>query len=239
VPRLYASIPHLPGSRAAADKVLSAAQARRCLDASAARGDETVIVQEKLDGSCVAVVRGEGGRLEARGREGRLAAESPNEGRRLFAAWLRENEARLEGVVRDDEVLVGEWLALVHGTRYELAHEPFVPFDLLRREKGYPVRTPARELEARLADAGLPTPAVIHRGPPLPIDDAARLLGERGRHGALDPAEGVVYRVEKICRGRPVVVLVAKWVRPGKVDGAYLPESSGREALYHYRPNRT
>jgi len=33
-----------------------------------------------------------------------------------------------------------------------------------------------------------------------------------------------------------VVVLVAKWVRPDKVDGSYLPENSGREALYHRGP---
>jgi len=227
--RLYGSIPHLPGSRAAADKTVSPSQARRCLDESAARDDEVVIVQEKLDGSCVGIVR-EDGKLVARGREGRLASESRNEGRRMFAAWVAENESRLESAVREGEVLVGEWLALVHGTRYALTHELFAPFDLVRgptRE-----RATSAELSERIAATGLVMPATVHRGAPIAIDAACMLLGEQGRHGAIDPPEGLVYRVEKAGR----VVLVAKWVRLNKVDGSYLPENSGREALYHRGP---
>lgn len=74
----------------------------------------------------------EGGRLVVRGREGLLAAESRNDARRMFAAWVVENESRLEPAVRAGEPLVGEWLALVHGTRYALTHELFVSFDLVR-----------------------------------------------------------------------------------------------------------
>jgi len=229
VRRLYGSIPHLPGSRAASDRTLSPGAARRCIDPSAARPGDEVIVQEKLDGSCVAIVKGETGRLEARGREGRLASESGNEGRRMFAAWLAENEARLDGLLGGGEVLVGEWLALVHGTRYELTHELFVPFDLVRGPGR--ARAPLDELTARLAPTGLPAPAIVHRGAPIPIDVSCTLLGERGQHGAIDPPEGLVYRVERA----GAVVLIAKWVRPGKVDGSYLPENSGRDALYHQR----
>jgi hypothetical protein len=232
VRRLYGSIPHLPGSRAASDRTLSPTVARRCLDPSAARPGDEVIVQEKLDGSCVAVVRTEDGRLEARGREGRLAAESGNEGRRMFAAWLAAHEASLDGLLADGEVLVGEWLALVHGTRYELAHDLFVPFDLVRGPER--IRATVDELAARLAPTGLPSPAVVHRGAPLSIAAARTLLGERGQHGAIDPPEGLVYRVERA----GAVVLVAKWVRPDKVDGSYLPESTGQEALYHQGPRR-
>jgi hypothetical protein len=225
--RLYGSIPHLPGSRAASDRTLSPGVARRCLEPSAARVGDEVIVQEKLDGSCVAVLKGPSGRIEARGREGRPAAESGNEGRRMFAAWVAENEARFEGVLAEGEVLVGEWLALVHGTRYQLAHELFVPFDLVRGPAR--VRATVDELAARLAPTGLSSPAVVHRGGPIAIDAACTLLGDRGKHGAIDPPEGLVYRVERA----GVVVLIAKWVRPDKVDGSYLPENSGRDALYH------
>lgn len=240
MPRLYGSIPHLPGSRAAEDRVLPPSDARRCLDPSHGNDRETVVVQEKLDGSCVALVRGEGGRLEARGREGRLASESPNEGRRRFARWVLANEDRLAPLVGPGEILVGEWLALVHGTRYALPHEPFVVLDLLRpASRAAPamrVRAPAAELAARLAGSGLPVPATIHRGAPLPVAEAAALLGPHGRHGAIDPPEGLVYRVERACPDGPRVVLVAKWVRPGKVDGAYLPENTGGAALYHDDP---
>jgi RNA ligase len=223
--RLYGSIPHLPGSRVAADKTISAAQARRCL--SAGREGDEVLVQEKLDGSCVAIVRANG-RLEARGREGGLAAESRNDARRMFAAWVAENEARIDPVVGEGEVLVGEWLALVHGTRYELTHEPFVVFDLLRDRE----RLTVDALASRLMPAGLCMPAIVHRGAPITIDAACMLLGQHGRHGALDPPEGLVYRVEHAER----VALVAKWVRPDKIDGAYLPENTGRDALYHWSP---
>lgn len=183
-----------------------------------------MIVQEKLDGSCVAVVREAGG-LVARGREGRLAAESKNDGRRMFAEWVAANAERLDPLVREGETLVGEWLALVHGTHYELAHELFVPFDLLRARE----RVPVDELACRLEGSALTMPAIIHRGGPIAIDAACTLLGDRGKHGAIDPPEGLVYRVER--RGK--VVVVAKWVRPDKVDGCYLPENSGKEARYH------
>jgi len=184
VRRLYGSIPHLPGSRAASDRTLSPAVARRCLDAAAARPGEEIIVQEKLDGSCVAIVRGESGRLEARGREGRLAAESGNEGRRMFAAWVAENEARFAGLLAEGEVLVGEWLALVHGTRYELGHELFVPFDLVRGPER--VRASVDELSARLAPSGLPAllqidlgqgDELVHAPVPVSIDGAPEVLG--------------------------------------------------------------
>ncbi|CAN5924590.1 RNA ligase family protein [soil metagenome] len=227
--RLSGSIPHLPGSRVAADRTVTATQARRCLDPLAARASEAVVVQEKLDGSCVAVVRNARGEIEARGREGALAAESRNDARRMFAVWVDDHRARLEAVVREGETLVGEWLALVHGTRYELAHEPFVAFDLLRPDRQ---RVTVDVLAARLAPSGLTMPGIVHRGGPLGIDAACTLLGERGLHGAIDPPEGLVYRVE---RGGEVV-LIAKWVRPTKIDGCLLPENTGREALYHWRP---
>jgi hypothetical protein len=154
----------------------------------------------------------------------------------MFAAWLDANRARFDGVLAEGEVLAGEWLALVHGTRYALHHEPFVAFDLLGPDRA---RAPRDELAARVARAAVILPAVLHRGGPLAIQEAEARLGPHGRHGALDPAEGVVYRVETAPtdegEGRRVVV-VAKWVRPGKIDGAYLPENTGKEALYHWRP---
>jgi len=191
---------------------------------------ETVVVQEKLDGSCVVVMRGADGGIEARGREGGLARESRNDARRMFADWVIANRERFEAVLRDHgEMLVGEWLALVHGTRYQLAHEPFVAFDLIGEGKR---RVTVAALADRVRGAGFTTPAVVHRGAPIAIDVACTLLGERGRHGALEAPEGLVYRVE---RGEDVV-LVAKWVRPDKVDGRYLPENTGQDALYHWSP---
>ncbi|MBX3228274.1 MAG: hypothetical protein KIT84_26370 [Labilithrix sp.] len=223
---VYPSIPHLPGSRCAEDRTVPPGVARRCVDPGGAVAGAEVIVQEKLDGSCVAVARRDG-ELVALGREGRPCAESGNEARRWFAAWVASERARFEPLVREGEVLAGEWLALVHGTRYALDHEPFVPFDLFVDRK----RVPVDVLTARLAGAGLEMPRVVHRGAPIAIADAVAKLG-RGLHGAIDPPEGLVYRVEL----RFDVLHVAKWVRPSKVDGSLLPENSGAPALYHWRP---
>lgn len=151
-----------------------------------------------------------------------------NEARRWFAAWVAEHRTRF-GFVGEGEVLAGEWLALVHGTRYRLSHEPFVPFDLIQDGRRALVDT----LAERLAGSGLSSPRLVHRGGPLSIDDALGKLGERGLHGAIDPPEGLVYRVE---RGGEVLH-VAKWVRPSKVDGSLLPENSGAPALYHWKPS--
>jgi hypothetical protein len=55
------------------------------------------------------------------------------------------------------------------------------------------------------------------------------LLGERGHHGAIDPAEGVVYRIE---RGGKVIGL-AKHVRAGKLDGCYLADETGGDHVWN------
>jgi len=227
MPPVYPSIPHLPGSRCATDRTVSFGVARRCTDPASALAGSEVLVQEKLDGSCVAVTR-RAGDLLALGREGRPCAESGNEARRWFAAWVAAAPGRFD-FVAEGEMLAGEWLALVHGTRYALDHEPFVPFDLLIGR----TRIGVDALAARLAGSGLTMPRVVHRGAPLPIDEAVAKLG-RGLHGAIDLPEGLVYRLE-LTKTRDVHT-VAKWVRPAKVDGSLLPENSGAAALYHWKP---
>jgi hypothetical protein len=218
--RAYGSIPHLPGSRTGpADKHAGAALLRRCtVDANGALGT----VQEKLDGSCVAVVRDADG-VRAVGREGRLASASRNPGRRMFARWVAAHEARFEALLAVGERAVGEWLALVHSTPYDLRHEPFVLFDLMRHDR----RARAAEVEARGAAHGFVTPHTIHRGGALAIDVALARLG-MGGHGARVPPEGVVYRVEG------GTIQVAKLVRAGKVDGRLLPENTGEPAQWNY-----
>jgi hypothetical protein len=54
-------------------------------------------------------------------------------------------------------------------------------------------------------------------------------LGPFGAHGAIDPVEGLVWRLER----SGLVVGRAKYVRAGKVDGALLPENSGQDAIWN------
>jgi hypothetical protein len=213
------------------DSHVTEGQARLCTARTRDRHDR-VIVQEKLDGSCVCVAR-MGGEILALGREGDLAAQSASEARRLWAHWVEEQAARFLDLLADGERLAGEWLALAHSTRYALAHEPFVAFDLLRGA----TRAPWSELRARAGRAGLTTPFLLHEGGALPVEEALARLGERGHHGALDPVEGAVWRLERSLPGGEVRVdLVAKFVRPGKIDGAYLPENSGKSPVWNWPP---
>ena len=53
-----------------------------------------------------------------------------------------------------------------------------------------------------------------------------------GGHGAVEPPEGAVWRVERAGR----VVGMAKYVRGDKVDGSLLPENSGRDAIWNWKP---
>jgi hypothetical protein len=230
--RAYGSIGHLPGSRVGpSDRHVTEGQARLCTVRVRDRHDR-VIVQEKLDGSCVSVAR-VGDAILALGREGDLAARSPNDARRMWARWVGEQEARFLAVLADGERLAGEWLALAHSTRYVLSHEPFVVFDLLRG----PVRAPWSELRARADRAGLTTPWVVHEGGAIAVEEALSRLGEHGHHGAIDPVEGAIWRLERdLPGGETRVDLVAKFVRPGKIDGAFLPETTGKAAVWNWLP---
>lgn len=223
--RAYGSIPHLPGSRMGpADHHCHEGQARIATEKARDRHDR-IIVQEKVDGSCVAVAKVDG-QILALGRAGYLAETSPFEQHHHFAQWVRVNAHRLHGVLSEGQRLVGEWLAQAHGTRYDLPHDPFVAFDLMEGTKryGHDVTSVAAGL------AKLPIPHVLHDGPPLSVEDACELLGEHGHHGALDPVEGAVWRVER----KGEVDFLVKWVRPDKVDGCYLPELTGGEPVWNW-----
>jgi hypothetical protein len=225
-PKAYGSIPHLPGSRTGpADRHVPLGLARRMTERTASK-HERVVVQEKLDGSCVAALR-VGGAVVALGRDGSLAAGSAFLGRRVFAAWVAQEAGRFLDVLADGERLVGEWLAVAHGTRYALPHEPFVAFDLMRGAE----RLTYASLQARVARAGFVTPHTLSVGGAVSVSEALEKLGQGG-HGAQDEVEGLVWRLES--QGQ--VKALAKFVRAGKQDGALLPEHTGQGLVWNWKP---
>lgn len=178
--------------------------------------------------SCCAVANIDG-RLHALGRAGWPAETSRYEQHRLFAGWVLAHEHRFRRVLREGERLVGEWLAQAHGTRYDLRGDwpPFAAFDIMRGHD----RLPFAEFRERLGGLFL-RPHLLHAGPSaLPVDEALRLHSQQRWPG--EDTEGVVYRVERDGR----VDFLAKWVKPDKVDGRYLPELSGQPAVWNWRPN--
>ncbi len=224
---LYPKIPHLPGSRTGkADRHVGRIRGES-LTLKATEGAR-ILVEEKLDGTCVVVVR-EGTTVLAHGRDGRPAHASRNLGRRLFAQWVQERHEQFLALLEDGEHACGEWLPLAHGTRYGLAHEPFVLFDLVRFGKAV-----CRDwLVEKATRTGFTTPCILHKGDALPTALALELLGERGHHGA-DAAEGVVYREEWPDEG--ACSFVAKLVRMDKIDGLYLADHTGQGHLFNTWP---
>lgn len=237
--KTYGSIPHLPGSRRGPkDHGCHEGQARIATVKIRNKNDE-VIVQEKLDGSNVGCAR-INGRIYPLGRAGYLAETSPYEQHHYFAKWAHANAERFLAVLNDDERLVGEWLMQAHGTKYELDHEPFVAFDLMIGSKRLPYDDFMNEVWAFI------TPHEIHRGGALSIEAAMAKLnadGYYGFHGATEPVEGAVWRVEHDKptgkRGEKVRVVnfLTKYVRPDKVDGKYLPEITEKDPVWNWRPD--
>lgn len=223
--KAYGHIPHLPGSRLGpGDHCCHDGQARICTEKVRDKHD-VIIVTEKLDGSNVCVAR-INGQCYALTRSGYLAMSSPYRQHHMFARWVYSNYERFLAVLEDGERLVGEWLAQAHATRYEIEAEPFVAFDLMKGKE----RLVTEDVITRLALGEFIYPYIIHTGGPISIKDAMQKLG-KGYHGAIDPVEGAVWRVERCGK----VDFLAKYVVPGKVDGRYLPEVSGNEAVWNWR----
>ena len=226
----YGSIPHLPGSRLGpGEHTVHAGQARIATVAVRDKYD-TVIVQEKLDGSNVAVLLKDGHLLPIT-RAGYLAITSPWEQHRYFYEFVTNQASRFRAVLQEGERLVGEWLMQAHSTRYEIDHTStldmvFRPFDLMRDHQ----RTPYFEFQRRIAPGRFVSPQVVSFGPPHSTAWAMAKLDERPGNShirALDPVEGAVWRIERDVRKkdgsiRHEVDFLVKYVRPDKVDGVYL-----------------
>lgn len=224
--KAYGSIPHLPGSRLGpADHHCHVGQAT-IATVKARDKHDIIIVQEKLDGSNVAVARVNGG-LHILTRAGYPAISSPYEQHHKFAEWAYDNIERFGELLKDGERICGEWLAQAHGTRYELWHEPFVAFDIISNEK----RLPYLQFEKRIKEYGFTKPQQLNFGGPVSIEYGMSLLGRYGHHGALDEVEGLIYRVER----KGEVDFLTKYVRSDKQDGKYLPEYNNDQITWNIK----
>jgi hypothetical protein len=257
--KAYGSIPHLPGSRRGpGDHGLSDQQAAICLEKP--RKGDVIHVQEKLDGSCCSVFyQRETNTLLSLVRAGYPAETSPFRMHHLFAEWVYENTARFMKLLKPGERAIGEWLIQAHGTRYKLPHEPFVLFDIITgpAKRGAVPRLVLSELMRRNellnnAEPGQSSKHMTQFVMPrliwstmslwpeegsMSIDEAMKRIDDpryAGFHGAIDPIEGAVWRVE----ANGVVDFLAKYVRPDKKDGSYLPVETKAAEVWNENPWR-
>jgi len=224
--KAYGSIAHLPGSRTGrTDKYVTPGQARIATH-KARDSHDRIIVQEKLDGSCVAVYRDKEDAFYPLTRNGNLCNRSQFIHHHLFKDWCDMHLSRFKQVLEPGERLVGEWLALAHGTRYYpervLGWEPFVAFDIMRGTR----RLPYSEFAARVEEV-FHTPPLVHQGGPFSIEAARKLHSESGYGG--EHVEGYIWRVERneYAKNGPYVDYLCKWVDDAFEPGILLPELSG------------
>lgn len=215
--KAYGSIGHLPMSRLGpGDWHVHEGQARICCD-KPRRGDR-IVVTEKLDGACMSVANIDG-EIVALSRAGFRASDALYEHLKAFGPYVERRRSIFADLLKPGERVVGEWLAMAHGTIYDATHpcfSPFIAFDLFRDGK----RILRDEFAERCAVAELRTAHLIHdSAEPISIENALALVGKYGQHGSTEPVEGAVWRVER--EGR--VDFLAKYVRPDKIDGKYLP----------------
>jgi len=223
--RAYGSIPHLPGSRLGpGDYCINKGQARIATEKPRDKHD-LIIVQEKLDGSNVAVVKVEG-EIYALTRAGYSAETSPYVQHHFFAKWVEQNEGRFARLLYEGERLSGEWLAMAHGTQYNLPHEPFVAFDLFTSSNE---RVPYKKFEAAVKDYDFIIPKLLHIGNnSFSVEQMKEAITTSG-HGAIDEVEGAVWRVER----KEKVDFLCKYVHHNKQDGKYFAEHTGKGNLWN------
>jgi hypothetical protein len=233
--KIYGSIPHLPTSRLGpSDKQANPGHVRIATEKRRDQHD-LIIVQEKLDGSNVGVAKLRDGTLVPLTRSGYEATSSPYRQHQYWAVWVWEKSERFDSLLVPGEWCVGEWCIQAHSTRYAFEREPFFLFDIFRKER--------RILHAELCTRNntisipfeVPRAYGLPDGGPVSIELALSWLEKEpyGVHGALDPIEGFVWRIER----KGEVDFLTKYVRSDKVDGLYLPETSvstNTEPLYNY-----
>lgn len=226
----YGSIGHLPNSRLGpADHSLQEAQSK-ILTSTPRDHKDLVIVQEKLDGANVGILRIDG-ELVCLTRKGHRCIDSPMEQFQMFAKFVRENKYQFY-FIEEGERLCGEWIAMAHGTRYLIENDwPFVAFDLMKGSE----RETYINFRARIGNK-VPVAHLLHIGQPISVKKIEKLIDVRkghtyGYHGSLEPVEGAVWRVER--EGR--VDFLGKYVRHFKEDGKYFNEDHSK-LIWNWKP---
>jgi hypothetical protein len=192
------------------------------------RRDDYIWVTEKLDGCNTSVLKKDGDILALQ-KNGFLADASQSSQINYWSVWVAENRDRFDALLKEGELVVGEWCIQAHGTTYCFSDEPFFVLDIFSNNK----RILYYELRQRLSSLRKPfeTPEILFHGKnPVSVDDFLDYLevNYRGHHGALEAIEGAVWRIENKNR---FDFLIA-YVSPEKSPGCYLPHLRGRDETY-------
>lgn len=229
--KCYGSIPHLRTSKFGRDDHGVDIGEERLFVEKLVDKFDTIVVTEKMDGSCVGVLKQNGDIIPII-RAGYRAENSKWKHHKQFYKWAIEKYENFDSILEEGEWVVGEWCGLAHGTLYKFEKniEPFFIFDLFNTSIPN-ARLLYRDLFKRLEDTCFNTVPLLYIGNrSFSIHAAMKRLGQFGKHNA-DLSEGAVWRRED---GKKCISL-AKYVRPEKEIGRYLPEVSGEDEIWLWR----
>lgn len=165
----YPRTPHIEGSRLQpGDEDLS----QRSFSEIAGRH---VVIEEKIDGANTAVSFNPGGDLLLQSRGHYLTGGYRERHYNLFKQWATIQRDLLYSALGSRYVMYGEWLYAKHSIYYDALPHYFMEFDILDRQTGRFLDTPAR----RAITGALPvcSAAVLAEGAFERMDDVLQYLG--------------------------------------------------------------
>lgn len=210
----YPRTPHVFGSRGTDDdKHLSDGESARFI------ADESLIIEEKLDGTNVGIHFAPSGELFLQCR-GHLIGEGMHPQYDLFKQWASVKRHILWERLQDRFILFGEWLYARHSIHYRALTHYFFEFDIFDKAQNRFL-----DLQQRLAlldGTAIQTVPVVHQGPIARVE-LARLIGPSRFHASFDnPSTG---RTDNLMEGlylrteaSGMVTGRAKFVRPEFVE---------------------
>jgi hypothetical protein len=152
----YPRTPHLFGSKGTDDdKHLNEAESTRFI------ADESLIVEEKIDGTNVGIHFASDGKMVLQCR-GHLITQGMHPQYDLFKQWTAVKRSRIEERLEDRFILFGEWLYARHSVHYRQLPHYFFEFDIYDKDEDAFL-----SLEQRLTlidGTGIETVPVLHRG---------------------------------------------------------------------------
>jgi len=210
----YPRTPHLFGSRGTDDdKHLGEAESLAFIQ------DESLIVEEKIDGTNVGIHFSDEGQLVLQCR-GHLITEGMHPQYDLFKQWAAVKRHELEARLTSRYLLFGEWVYARHSVAYRKLPHYFFEFDIFDKQTGVFLDLTTRT--QILTGSGIHTVPVIHQGPAT-RKQLTQLIGpsrfdshfDNPLSGQADNLmEGVYLRTE--AKGK--VTGRAKFVRPEFVE---------------------
>lgn len=164
----YPRTPHLFGSRGTDDdKHLGEVESKAFI------ADESLIIEEKIDGTNVGIHFSEAGELVLQCR-GHLITEGMHPQYDLFKQWASVKRRVLENTLGSRFIVFGEWVYARHSIFYRKLTHYFFEFDIYDKE-----RAEFLDLERRLSlleGTGIETVPIVHTGS-VSREELKKLIG--------------------------------------------------------------